>query len=110
MNDALLETGPNTAAHPRGVLTSVVLEQNTVAKSWKFGMPNPVDCASSLATSKRASVASTLSLKEAHDLFENEENVITEMPNKPTAGEVILYKGKDEASKNDWRSNGTISF
>ena len=47
-----------------------------------------------------------LSLKEAHDLFENEEKAITEMPNKPTAGEVILYKGKDEASKNDWRSNG----
>ena len=31
-----------------------------------------------------------LSLKEAHDLFENEEKAITEMPNKPTAGEVIL--------------------
>ena len=47
-----------------------------------------------------------LSLKEALDLFEKEEKAITEMPTKPTAGEVILYRGKDEASKNDWRSNG----
>ena len=26
-----------------------------------------------------------LSLKEAHDIFENEKDVITEMPNKPSA-------------------------
>ena len=39
-----------------------------------------------------------LSLKEAHDLFENENNVVTEMPNKPSAGEVFLFKAKNESS------------
>ena len=47
-----------------------------------------------------------LSLKEAHDIFEKEKDVITEMPNKPSAGEVFLFKAKNESSLNDWRSNG----
>ena len=47
-----------------------------------------------------------LSLKKARNIFENEKDVITEMPNKPSAGEVFLFKAKNESSLNDGRSNG----
>ena len=47
-----------------------------------------------------------LTLAEAHDLFEDESKAIMEMPNKPTSGEVILFKAKNESCINNWRSNG----
>ena len=46
-----------------------------------------------------------LSLTEAANLFSLESKSISEMPFKPVAGSVYLFKG-NEKTANDWRSNG----
>ena len=47
-----------------------------------------------------------LNINQALKYFEEEEKSITEMPLKPKAGEVILFRAKSSAHLQDWRSTG----
>ena len=47
-----------------------------------------------------------ISLIEALEYFNDESKAINEMPDKPSDGEVILFKAKDISYGNDWSSNG----
>ena len=47
-----------------------------------------------------------LTLSEAASMFGLESQAIYEMPFKPVSGEVYLFKGRNETSANNWRSNG----
>ena len=47
-----------------------------------------------------------LSIEEAMDFLKDESKSISQMPFKPKAGEVILYKAVSEKTINDWRANG----
>ena len=47
-----------------------------------------------------------LSLQEVLGYFKDESKAITKMPDKPSAGEVILFKAKDVQHGDNWRTNG----
>jgi hypothetical protein len=47
-----------------------------------------------------------LSIQEAVHFLEQEEKSISQMPFKPKAGQLILFKAKSPKNLNDWRSNG----
>ena len=47
-----------------------------------------------------------LAIDEAYTFLKQESKAISQMPFKPKAGEVILYKAESDKSKNDWRANG----
>ena len=47
-----------------------------------------------------------LSLKEAAEFFNDESKAISQMPFKPSAGEVYLFKAKSVSARDDWRANG----
>ena len=47
-----------------------------------------------------------LTLVEAAGLFDDESKAIEEMPNKPSGGEVYLFRGKSSKCENDWRKAG----
>lgn len=47
-----------------------------------------------------------LTVLEVLDFFQEESKSISEMPFKPKAGVVLLFKAKSEKENNNWRANG----